>query len=121
MKKGSTLMQSGKNPQSAQNFVSELELTSPEEVRLPSLAVRPTPLAEVDPNKPSAHVVASSTASFVAGVSKQHREDVLNSTLLADLAASKKYDRENDTENWYQFYRTVLENVGWVIVEFSFD
>lgn len=114
-------MLSSKNPQSAQKFVSGLELASPEGLKLPRLAVRPVPLAEVDPNKPSANVVASSTVSFVAGVSKQHREDVLNSTLLADLAASKKFNREDDIENWYQFYGTVLENVGWVVSDFNFD
>jgi hypothetical protein len=57
----------------------------------------------------------------VAGVSKQHREDVENSALLAQLAANKQYNREKDTENWYTFYRTVLENVGWVVPDFSFD
>ena len=43
-----------------------------------------------------------------------------NSVLLAQLAADKKYDREFDTENWYTFYRTVLDNVGWVVPHFSF-
>src|SRR6185503_12718178 len=44
-----------------------------------------------------------------------------NSTLLAQLAANVQHDREKDTEAWYKFYRTVLENVGWVIQDFSFQ
>jgi hypothetical protein len=41
--------------------------------------------------------------------------------LLAQLAANKKYDREKETENWYKFYRSVLENVGWVVGSFEFQ
>ncbi|MBZ9714503.1 hypothetical protein [Deinococcus multiflagellatus] len=65
-------------------------------------------------------VDAGSLVSFVAGLSKQTKADVLNSTLLAQLAANKAYDRENDTDNWYKKYREVLENIGWVISEFKF-
>ena len=67
------------------------------------------------------YVDLGSLVSFVAGVSEQSQADVLNSTLLAQLAANKAHDRENDTENWYKFYRNVLENVGWVLQEFTFD
>ena len=37
-----------------------------------------------------------------------------NSTLLAQLAANRKHDRERDGGGWYHVYRTVLEQVGWV-------
>lgn len=71
-------------------------------------------------DKKSAAVDAGSLVSFVGGLSKTHQSDVLNSTLLAQLAANKKYDRESQTKEWYGFYRNVLENVGWVIQEFDF-
>lgn len=69
----------------------------------------------------SAAVVYGSLISFVANIGPQNKQDVLNSTLLAQLAASKQFDRENDPIGWYRFYTTVLENVGWVIQEFAFD
>jgi hypothetical protein len=69
----------------------------------------------------SGFIDAGSLVSFVANVSTQHQQDVLNSFLLAQLAATAKFDRENQTIEWYNFYRTVLENVGWVIQNFSFD
>jgi hypothetical protein len=65
-------------------------------------------------------VCGGSLVSFVAGVSRQSQHDALNSTLLAQLAANRKYDREADTVNWYKFYRDVLENVGWVVQGFDF-
>jgi hypothetical protein len=66
------------------------------------------------------YVDAGSLVSFVAGVPLQHKHDVLNSTLLAQLAANAKYDREKQTTDWYKYYRTVLENVGWVLGGFTF-
>jgi hypothetical protein len=61
-----------------------------------------------------------SLVSFVSGISATHKSDVLNSTLLAQLAASKKYDRFYDTINWYNYYISVLAQVGWVIPAFAF-
>lgn len=67
------------------------------------------------------YVNDGSLVSFVEGLSKKKQQDVLNSTLLAQLAANRKHDRENDTVKWYKFYREVLENVGWVIQDFGFS
>ena len=50
--------------------------------------------------------------SFTENLSGQNKEDVLNSTLLAQLAANKKYDRKSQHDEWYMFYMKVLENVG---------
>lgn len=97
------------------NFIDSLELAEP---RGPVLPVREMVLADT---KQSASVDAGSLISFVAGLTAQQKSDTLNSTLLAQLAANKKYDREKQTQEWYKFYRNVLENVGWVIQEFSFS
>lgn len=72
-------------------------------------------------DKKAAAVDAGSLVSFVGGVSAIHQQDTLNSTLLAQLAANQKYDREEQTVDWYKFYRDVLENIGWVIQGFNFN
>ncbi|WP_395373783.1 hypothetical protein [Marinicella sp. W31] len=74
-----------------------------------------------DLNLKSANVVDGSTVSFQVGIPKQQQEDVLDSTLLAQLAANKAFDRETQTEAWYGKYREVLENVGWVVNSFGFS
>jgi hypothetical protein len=56
-----------------------------------------------------------SLCSFVAGISKQCQEDVLNSTLLAQRVATKAYPNDDEIVNWYTKYFEVLSNVGWVI------
>jgi hypothetical protein len=70
-------------------------------------------LADPGPQPHSAYVAAASVVSFADGVTGQQKEDLLNSTLLAQLAANHRFDREKDTLNWYEAYRTVLQGVGW--------
>lgn len=77
-------------------------------------------MSEPSNNDPAAYVDAGSLTSFVAGVSAQHKSDALNSTLLAQLAANKKFNREVSPVDWYTFYKTVLENVGWVVQNWEF-
>lgn len=105
-----------RNIAEVRSFIDRLELAEP----TPELA-RLIPAAPrlVDTEK-GGYVDDGSMVSFVAGLSATHKSDVLNSTLLAQLAANKQFDREEKTEAWYDFYRTVLENVGWVIQAFDF-
>jgi hypothetical protein len=100
------------NLEQRKGFIADLELDEPSL----NLFMRAELLASQ-----AGFVALGSLVSFVAGVSEENQADVLNSTLLAQLAANKKFDRENDTENWYKFYRDVLENIGWVIQGFDFD
>lgn len=60
--------------------------------------------------------------SFAAGMSPQYRSDVLNSTLLAQLAANKKFDNgREDTLKWYSEFIDVLSHLGWVIEAADFN
>jgi hypothetical protein len=72
------------------------------------------------PQPESAAINGNIVASFVDGVTGQQKADVLNSCLLAQLAANVKFDKTKDPINWTKFYANVLENVGWVIPSFSF-
>lgn len=66
-------------------------------------------------------VDAGSLVSFTSTLKGQQKSDVLNSTLFAQLAATKKHDRYKDTENWYKEFANVLNIVGWVLQGFKFD
>ena len=59
--------------------------------------------------------------SFTAKLTGQHKQDVLYSTLLAQLAANKKHNRFDDSKQWYEYYTDVLGNLGWVMQNFHFD
>lgn len=67
------------------------------------------------------YVDDGSLVSFVSNLKATQKQDVLDSTLLAQLAANKHAVRFEDTEGWYKFYVNVMENVGWVIQSFNFN
>lgn len=66
-------------------------------------------------------VDAGSLVSFTSHLNTQQKEDVLNSTMLAQLAANAKYDRFTQTEDWYKFYTEVMGKIGWVMQGFKFE
>lgn len=108
--------------------VGGLDLIEPSHVHLNrAFAVAPAALAipeadiQANDGKQAGYVAKGSLVSFVAGVSGQSQSDVLNSTLLAQLAADKKFDRFSDPINWYTFYVEVLGEVGWALQGFSFE
>lgn len=82
------------------------------------------PLEEIDldepTTEPTAAVDGNIVATFVDGIQGQHLFDVLNCGLLAQLAANVKYDREAEPIPWTKYYSRVLENIGWVVPEFTF-
>ena len=90
---------------SALSFVEQLE------IELPNFQVSTSSQDFVD---------AGSLVSFMGDVGKQEREDVLHSTLLAQLAADYKYDRKKQAKDWYNYYVEVLSNVGWILQGFEF-
>ena len=77
--------------------------------------------APAELEKPEGYVDKGGIVAFVAGVSAQNKADVLNSTLLAQLAADKKYNREKAVMDWYKYYGDVLEKVGWVIQGYNWS
>jgi len=78
----------------------------------------------VDEKTQSAAVVANNIVSFVAGMSKQNKDDIKNSVLLATLVANKACP-ELSGPNWYKKYMEVLSKGcawvpgGWKYVEYK--
>lgn len=101
--------------------INNLEIPSATEVQeMRNLPASPAAIAQ-DVQKPAAFVDGGSVVAFVADVSGQNRQDVLNSTLLAQLAADKQFNRETDVMDWYNYYSTVLGKVGWVAQGFNWQ
>jgi hypothetical protein len=99
------------------DFIAQLELAEAD----PGMkqVFRPEAVAFQDDTSGAA-VDAGSLVSFVSGLTAQHKSDVLNSALLAQLAANKKFERFKQTRQWYEFYTSVLANVGWVVPTFVY-
>lgn len=70
-------------------------------------------------DKASGAVVGGSLVAFAPGVSELHQRDVLQSLLLAQLAANVKAERHKDPVAWFKAYRSVLEQTAWVVAASS--
>ena len=99
----------------ALDYIKSLELP-PLPTELARFKEEPTILDDA----PGAYVSAGNIVSFIEGLTKLHKQDVLNSTLLAQLAANKAFNRETDTVKWYAKYTEVLSNVGWDASDWKF-
>lgn len=64
---------------------------------------------------------ARSLVSFVSEVSGQQRSDVLNSVLLAQLAANKQFSSDDQSVEWYEAFVAILNNTGWAIENSEFS
>ena len=96
-------------------FVRELELEKPREAFEVAATRGPVQPELVKEGEEQAFISDKSLVSFVSTVTGQNRKDILNSTLLAQLAANKKHSIETDIVGWYKTYTEVLEKIGWVI------
>ena len=66
------------------------------------------------------YVDAGTLPAFVADVPELYRQDLLNSTLLGQLAADKLYSRTAQPQEWYKHYFATLGRVGWNCDTFDF-
>lgn len=83
------------------------QLAEPEAAPMsPALATDTTLAAQ-------AAVTGGSLVAFAQGVSRQNREDVMDSLLFATLVANKAANPETQSDKWYQQFNTVLATLGW--------
>lgn len=96
-------------------YVSNLEVQPPSR-RFPLFRSEATEAAPpVREGEEQAFLADKSLVSFISEVKGQNRKDVLNSALLAQMAANKKFPDEKDMLQWYQSFIEVLSKIGWNI------
>jgi len=72
------------------------------------------------PQPPSGAVDGNIIASFVDGVTGQHKQDVLDSCLFAQLVANGRVRRFEDPVGWTNAYSASLERLAWVVPSYAF-
>lgn len=65
-------------------------------------------------------VVGSNLLAFAEGVSRQNKEDVMDSFLFATLVANKAFNPETQSAEWYDQFNKVLSTVGWFSNSWSY-
>lgn len=110
-----------KNARMATTFVEGLTLPAPPRrtrARRPQ-ASQPRNVFEETRNQ--SLVVGSNIVSFVTGVSPELRGDILNCSLLAQLAANRHAPSREDIRAWYEIYFDTLSKIGWVTQDRGFS
>ncbi|GAB3657840.1 hypothetical protein [Ramlibacter alkalitolerans] len=97
----------------ARSYVDAAEIPQPRSARgtVDGAAV----LSALDTTRQQAAVVASEVVAFADGVSGQFRQDLVNSTLLAQLVANQKVSDRSRIFDWYDAYFDALANIGWAV------
>jgi len=106
------------SPDHARRYIDSLQM--PE--RMVSRGVRSVGTVEFnfEQTKDQAAVVGSDIVSFVKGVTPKRREDIINCSLLAQLAAKKQISDPARIYVWYNAYFDVLMNIGWSVQDRGF-
>ena len=76
------------------------------------------PLAVAPPAE--AAVAGGSLVAFAPGMSRQNKDDVLDSFLFATLVANKAYNPEKNSDLWYRQFNTVLATLGWLTTNWRY-
>jgi len=67
----------------------------------------------------AAKIDGGSIIGFAENASVQVQEDILYSTLLAQLTSDKRYDKFRSPEDWISYYMDVMGKIGWSVNEKS--
>ncbi len=65
-------------------------------------------------------VVGSNLLAFAEGVSRQNKDDVIDSLLFATLVANKAFNPETNSQEWYAHYNKVLTTLGWFSTQWRY-
>ncbi|MGZ7457254.1 hypothetical protein ACXPVS_10725 [Pseudomonas sp. Ma2-10] len=68
-----------------------------------------------------ASIVGDGVLSFVSGMSEQNKTDIQHTYLFASLVANKKYPRDDQGKEWYQYFLQVMQDSGWTILQRYYD
>jgi hypothetical protein len=105
------------SPDRARNYIKSLQLP---ERRIRGAKSAGTVELNFEQAKNQAVVAGSDIVSFVKGVIPERREDIVNCSLLAQLAAKKQASDPSKIYDWYDAYFEVLTNIGWAVQERGF-
>jgi hypothetical protein len=97
-------------------FVAGVELPS----RRQSRGVARREPKPIDSASAQSVAVGAGLVSFVPGVSADTRRDILNCSLLAQLAANKQVADRTKLTEWYDCYFDTLTRLGWIVQEKGF-
>jgi hypothetical protein len=74
----------------------------------------------LEAGKEQAAIVGAEIVTFMPGVDSPWRQDLVNSSMLAQLVAKKRVPDSSRLFDWYDAYFDTLTNIGWALQDKSF-
>ena len=103
-------------------FVKSIELAEPKYNVVPDRLQQYRSLKKLGlppNNTKEGYVNAGAITAFTQNVKGRVKQDIIESTLLAQLAANAKYDQESAPTDWYKFYNKVVVDLGYMVLSFK--
>jgi hypothetical protein len=106
----------------AQRYIQHIELPAPRSSRIRGGSGQnsETIMGTLQTTRQQAAVVGSEIVAFADGVNSAQRQDLVNSTLLAQLVANKMVAERYRFFDWYNAYFDALTNIGWFVQDRNF-
>lgn len=105
----------------ARAFIAQRELADGSRPLIDTLVANDALRSGTSLEPAGAAVACSNLLVFTEGVSRQNREDVMDSYLFATLAANKAFNPETQSDQWYTLFNQVLSKMGWLSTHWSFS
>ena len=106
-----------------ENITAETALEFVNSVGLPQLEGPQLEAVETfhpDQTKDQSAIVGSDIVSFVKGVTEERRQDIINSSLLAQAVADMQVSDPTHIFEWYGHYFDALTKIGWIVQDKQF-
>lgn len=102
-------------------FINHCQLANCSHSLIEHLSAMETPAPRLLADPGQAAIVGSNLLAFAEGVSRQNKEDIMDSFLFATLVANKAFNPETQSQEWYARFNKVLATLGWFSANWSYS
>jgi hypothetical protein len=112
--------ETGMNSDNTRAFIANSDMADGALSLMDHIAALNQPMALGNAEPAEGAVVGSNLLAFAEGVSRQNKEDVMDSFLFATLVANRAANPEDNSAAWYAKFNEVLSAIGWFSNSWSF-
>src|SRR3954464_4433986 len=105
--------ETGMNSETMRAFISGSDMADGTLSLMDHIAALNQPMALNNAEPAEGAVVGSNLLAFAEGVSRENKEDVMDSFLFATLVANRAANPEDNSAAWYAKFNEVLSAIGW--------
>jgi len=102
-------------------FINDCQLADCTHSMIEHVSAMDDPVPGLQDEPSQGAVVAGNLLAFAEGVSRQNKEDVMDTFLFATLSANKDFNPETQSREWYEHFNRVLATMGWLSTNWRYS